>query len=197
MPASLTTLAAAAPYFIPLVFAAIPTSDTKPNHEVVSAARHDLPTPAYFAYGDQSLTQNLQARPELAPARCADWIDEATVELLGFASLEDGWKGEGSIAPSSAAIVEACMLVDQIANEMPDMSAPLISADDEGFICLYWRSTAMIATLTVYGDETYSYFASGYGHEARNDAASIEDILPSDIIAAMTGDGGIGPLPQA
>lgn len=115
------------------------------------------------------------------------WLSSTVDHIQSYVALEAGWKGPGSVAPSAAVIFDAVELVSQFATEMPTLVAPMVSADDDGTICLYWRDDPMMATIFVQGDGTFAFYAEGYDDPARSDDALVGLPLPSGLIAAMTG----------
>lgn len=119
--------------------------------------------------------------------QAAPWYDTAVEKVTGYSALQDGWKGDNSLAPSADVISDAQELILQLAMEMPDLSAPMISADEEGSVCFYWNNAYAMGTIATYGDRTYSFFAEGTWGSARSDAEPIGQPIPSNLITAMTG----------
>lgn len=123
----------------------------------------------------------------LTEARQAGWRDDVVSRLQGYEGVCDGWKGPGSLAPEARAISLAIELADQFALEMPNLPRPLVSGDDDGSICFFWNDGIMMATVSVFGDGTYAYYAEGYDDPVRSDGDVIGVPLKSALIAAMTG----------
>jgi len=116
-----------------------------------------------------------------------EWLPATVNRLNSYDGKEAGWKGEGTKAPEHDAIKAAINLVSQFATEMPNLSAPMVSADDDGSICLYWRADPMLATVSVYGDGAYAFYAEGYDDAVRADAALVGEPLSPGLVSAMTG----------
>jgi len=117
----------------------------------------------------------------------AAWLESTVVRIWNYSSASDGWKGEGTVAPSSETIEEAVELTSQFAREMPNLVSPMISADDDGSICFYWRDGGMMATVSVYSDGSYAFYAEGYDDPIRSDSELVGEPLPPSLIATMTG----------
>lgn len=115
------------------------------------------------------------------------WLAPTVARMKSYAGLEEGWKGQGSEAPSESTINDAITLASQFATEMPNITSPMVSADDDGSICLYWRADPMMATVSVYGDGTFAFYAEGHDEAVRSDEAQVGKPLPSGLISAMTG----------
>lgn len=115
----------------------------------------------------------------------ATWLNTAFARVDAYDDVENGWKGEDFLAPSSQTIAEAKELLEQFAVDMPALSEPMISADSDGSICLHWREPPMMATVTAHGDGTYSFYAEGYGRPARSDSEQIGSPLPRTLVLAM------------
>lgn len=77
-------------------------------------------------------------------------------ELDGYASLKDGWDGEGSIAPSHHDIARAIAFVDSLPSAIP-LPKPMVSAD--GQIGLYWSKGEKYADINFDPDDTMSIYA--------------------------------------
>jgi hypothetical protein len=115
------------------------------------------------------------------------WVEGALEKIESYAGFPDGWRGEGSLAPTQQTLQETAELMLQISAEMPDLPRPLISVDEEGFACLHWNRSSLLATISVYGDGTYSFFSEGHGVVARSDNELVGAILPQRLIESMTG----------
>lgn len=119
--------------------------------------------------------------------RLANWLESAVNKISGYSHLENGWKGEGTLAPTPTTVEEAKELAAQFATEMPSISSPSISADEDGSICFFWLDGTMMANVSVYGDGSYSFYAEGHDDPARSDGEAIGLPLPATLIATMTG----------
>lgn len=117
----------------------------------------------------------------------AAWHVDATEAVLSYGKYVDGWKGAGSLAPTPETIEETVNLLQKIASEATGVPKPMISADDEGCLSLYWSNAEFAGSIFVYGDGTYSYYVEGYGLPVEADSASIDAPLDPDLLYAMTG----------
>lgn len=120
------------------------------------------------------------------------WQADAHAKMDAYVGLADGWRGEDSVAPSEIAIADANTLIRQIASEMPNTSMPLIGADADGIISLFWNEAGLLATISIYGDGTFSFYAeSGADGEgvltAKSDAEAIGEPLTLSLLQVMTG----------
>jgi len=184
-----TTMSSAIPFVLPLVFA------LQPGASSVSALREAAAEPQFDQIGvplfvptDSSFQDFKIVIQKLNTiSQSSAWVEAALEKIQSYAGLQDGWRGEGSFAPTEKTLQEASELLLQISAEMPDLTRPLISVDEEGFACLHWNSTTLLATFSVYGDGTYSFFSEGYGSVAKSDDEIIGAILPQDLIETMTG----------
>lgn len=194
-----TTVTSIAPVLLPILVAFAPTGTAsyvrdpidrggQPSANSVygERARHGATTVSLIS-DTTTLTQTTSTQPHVEPPRLAVWHGAAVAKILSFEELEDGWKGEGSLAPASSTLDEAKELIAQFATEMPTVVAPSISVDEDGSVCIYWLDGRMMATVSVHGDGTYAFYAEGYDDPARSDSAPIGTPLPSALIASMTG----------
>lgn len=117
----------------------------------------------------------------------APWYASAADQLENYSLYVDGWKGPGSIAPTENTRLEALILAHRIASEAPSIAKPLISADEDGSLSFFWDSSDFFASMSIYGDGTYSYYAEGNGAVDDNDNALIDAPLGKDLILTMTG----------
>jgi hypothetical protein len=184
-----TTMSSAMPYVLPLMFALQPGAssviDLRDSAEQPQRERRAVP----LFEPKESSYQNFQIailQPSTISQSSA-WVDAALEKIESYAGLPDGWRGEGSFAPTEQTLQEVAELLLQISAEMPDLPRPLISVDEEGFVCLHWNSSSLLATISVYGDGTYSFFSEGYGVVARSDSEPIGTVLPQKLIESMAG----------
>jgi hypothetical protein len=177
-----------APYFIPMLVSVIPTLAQNTSVKVTRQWPDHAMAPALTA---TSVTSDGPTAPTLqkytSAKQHADWLLPCSSKVRAYADVADGWKGEGSKQPSVLARDEAIELLEQFATQMPDIDHPLISADDDGSICLYWQYGALLATVMAHGDGTYSFYAEGFDDPARSDAEPVGQPLPPSLIATMTG----------
>jgi len=183
------TMSSAKPYVLPLKFALQPGASSviilRNATEQPQLDRRAVP----LFQPTESSSQNFHAaiqKPSTVSQSSA-WVDDALEKIGSYAGLPDGWRGEGSLAPTKQTLQEARGLLLQISAEMPDLLRPLISVDEEGYACLHWNCPNLLATISLYGDETYSFFSEGYGVVARSDDQRVGAILPPRLIESMTG----------
>lgn len=196
-----TTAASVLPYVVPLMFAmqttaTIAHSAKQPQPDRLgvqlfepteSSLSHSRPEALIFEITESSISDLRSHAQRYATSQSSTWARSAIEKIETYADATDGWRGEGSHAPSAQTLRESAELLLQIAGEMPYLFGPLISVDDDGFACLYWNCADFVATISVYGDGTYSFFSEGYGITARSDSTDVGAILPQDLIGAMTG----------
>jgi hypothetical protein len=184
-----TTMSSAMPYVLPLMFALQPGASSvavlREVAEQPQLVRRAVPLfePTESSFYDLQITFQ---KPNTISQSSA-WIEAALERIESYCGLQDGWRGEGSFAPTEQTLHEAIELLLQISAEMPDLPRPMISVDEEGFACLHWNSSILLATFSVYGDGTYSFFSEGYGVVARSDNELVGAILPQRLIESMTG----------
>lgn len=200
----MTSVSVVAPYLLPLVAALAPlqasgSTVSKPN-QLTSAVKHSMPRGVHSAHTEpqeklgtdvehttSSGSVDLQGTTIFSTFQQVPWLEKAVGRAAAYSSLRDGWKGEGSVAPSIQTISDASELLTQFATEMPEIAAPMISADEDGSICLYWRDGDMMATISVFGDGTFATYAEGFADPVRSDSDVIGEPLPPALIATMTG----------
>ena len=181
---------ALAQYVIPALFVAAPGTASIVSNQTQPAyvAPHAIECAWWSASeptGRFATTDQMGSEYLTDTVRVASWLAAASTKVLSYASVQDGWKGDGSTRPTPLAIDEAIDLLNQFAFELPSLASPMISADEDGFVCFYWRSGAMMASISVYGDGTYSFYAEGNGKSSRSDEAQILAPLAADLLEAM------------
>ena len=63
----------------------------------------------------------------------------------------------------------------------------IVSAlDEDGEVMFYWNVKGVVASISVYGDGTYSYFADNGAFEAQSDLEDVHAALPINIVKALT-----------
>jgi hypothetical protein len=184
-----TTMSSAMPYVLPLMFALQPgASSVAVLREVAEQPQIDRRAVPLFEPTESSFHNfQIAIQKPSTISQSSAWVEAALEKIESYAGLQDGWRGEGSFAPTEQTLQEAAELLLQISAEMPDLPRPLISMDEEGFACLHWNSSSLLATISVYGDGTYSFFSEGYGVVARSDNELVGAILPHRLIESMTG----------
>lgn len=184
-----TTLSLTMPYALPLMFALQPgASSVGVVRETEEQPQVDKRAVPLFVTTESSFDDFQTASQNRSTiSQSSAWVEAALEQIESYAELPDGWRGEGSFAPTEQTLQEAAELLLQISAEMPDLPRPLISVDEEGFACLHWNSSSLLATISVYGDTTYSFFSEGYGVVAKSDSELVGAILPQRLIESMTG----------
>ncbi|MCE2737215.1 MAG: hypothetical protein LW703_02395 [Rhodobacter sp.] len=184
-----TTMSSAMPFVLPLMFALQPGASSvsllREATELPQIDRRAVPLFEPTASSFESFQAVTQKPSTISQASA--WVEGALEKIASYAEVNDGWRGEGSKAPTGQTLQEAAELLLQISSEMPDLFRPMISIDEDGCACLHWNAPDLLATISVYGDGTYSFFSEGYGVVASSDSHEIGTILPSDLIVAMTG----------
>ena len=105
------------------------------------------------------------------------------VERINLLSaVSDGWKGEGSVAPSSRAKEEALVMLDKIVGASPSRRPPLIGLDEDGTFSFAWRSEDLKGHMTIYGDGTCSFSIKSSHSSARSSSTSVYAPLPADLV---------------
>mgnify|MGYP007096396856 CR=1 FL=1 len=184
-----TTISSAMPYMLPLMFALQPGASTMPPAREATENPQPFRSAVPLFEPTESSFQMFQPgdpRPSTVSQSSA-WAQVALEKIETYVGLSDGWRGEGSHAPTEKTLQETAELLLQISSEMPDLFGPLISVDEDGYACLHWNGPNLLATISVYGDGTYSFFSEGYGITASSDSHDVGTILPSALIEAMTG----------
>jgi hypothetical protein len=191
----MTSVCQIAPYFVPVLFwvqpgFAAPTS---------SYAEHYLGDGCASSYRGASIARadsqsEISARPRVAPVHASVWLQDVGLKIDRYASLADGWKGPGSHAPTPEARNQAFELAGQFAFEIPEISAPVIGADDDGAITLHWSTPEMSATVTAHGDSTFSFYAENSEASGRSDSEMIGAPLPRLLIRIMASDAALGTI---
>jgi hypothetical protein len=184
-----TTGATVVPFVLPLLFVLQPGASTAGStRDLVEHFPHERSNVQLFEPTQTSIADfRAGATPRYATSQSSAWAQSALEKIEAYADIGDGWRGEGSRAPSAETLKESAELLLQIASEMPNLFDPLISVDEDGFACLHWNGPHVLTTISIYGDGTYSFFSEGYGLIASSDSHDIGAILPEELIATMTG----------
>lgn len=183
-----TTGATVMPYVLPLLFVLQPGASTSSSaKDVVEQLPPERSNVQLFEPTQTSIADFRAGTPKYATSQSSVWAQSALEKIEAYAGIGDGWRGEGSRAPSGQTLKESAELLLQIASEMPNLFSPLISVDEDGFACLHWNGPDLLATISIYGDGTYSFFSEGYGVTASSDSRDIGAVLPEELVAAMTG----------
>lgn len=185
------------PFLVPVLFSGAHVIPTCPGGRMVfieQGADRDIiqsSDGATRAVDVASLTittmpESLLPRP--GDLQQSDWLDAVSIKLASYSLVTDGWKGDGSVAPGSQVLDAAMDFAFQVAKEMPSLPRPMISADEDGSICFHWRTEKMMATIFIYEDRSYSYYAEGFDDPVGADEEFIGSPLPPRLIATMTGN---------
>ena len=84
------------------------------------------------------------------------WMDELRNRLEAIDLMEDGWNGEGSLAPTAQTIQQACLVVTLV--QCGNCPLPHISAGNEGEVELAWVGNGIRAEIEVTGGAMASAF---------------------------------------
>ena len=164
-----TTMSSAMHYVLPLMFALQPgASSVAVLREAAEQPQLDRRAVPLFEPTDSSFDNfQIAVQKQSTISQSSAWVEAELEKIESYAGLSDGWRGEGSFAPTEQTLQEAA----------------------EGFACLHWNSSSLLATISVYGDGTYSFFSEGYGVVARSgsDNELVGAILPQRLIESMTG----------
>jgi hypothetical protein len=206
----MTSLSQILPFFIPVMLSSqpghsVPTSSSVSLREgatlvqrqgitQLADSRTEIPLQRYGSVIPADSQAESSAPPLVVQTSAPDWLVEALSRIDQYAALSDNWKGPGSLAPSQQAREEAKELAEQLALEVPDVTRPSVGADDEGAITLHWATPSMSATLTAYGDGTYSYYAENSFASDRSDSDLIGAPLPELLVSIMAVEARMGPL---
>lgn len=112
------------------------------------------------------------------------WVQEASSRINHLAAKPAGWKGEGSVAPSAAAISDSFALVQKLRAE-GCKSGPMIGADEDGEIVFFWNAGAMAASISIEGDGSYSVYVNSASGALSADGCRIANPLPQELITAF------------
>lgn len=184
-----TTMSSAMPYVLPLMFALQPgASSVIALRDTAEQPQRDRRAVPLFEPTESSFHNfQIAIQQPSTISQSSSWVEAALEKIGSYVGLLDGWRGEGSFAPTEQTLQDTAELLLQISAEMPDLPRPLISVDEEGFACLHWNTSSLSATISVYGDGTYSFFSEGYGVVASSDNELIGTILPQSLIESMSG----------
>lgn len=206
-----STISKIGPFFVPLIFAAIPAGGVSTSgaphlylddslvhaeyakDALLAGATVASPAPLLGAgVTERGVTSSQTTVPKLLDIKltapiAADWLDVAYQKVAELGDLKAGWMGEHSLGPTTEVLYDAAELAWRLATELPDISAPMISAGDEGQICFHWRANEWTASLSSYGDGTFAYYAEGHGEVSRSDSEPVSQPLPQALIFAMVG----------
>ena len=113
-----------------------------------------------------------------------DWYDDRAERIEILSGHSDGWKGPDSYAPKIEAKRCALEMLRKLAQaRIP--RRPLIGLDFEGTFSFSWLDQDVSVDLTVYGDGTYSFFASSAERSASADDEPITKPLHSKLLSTL------------
>lgn len=113
------------------------------------------------------------------------WVHEAGARIRYLAEKPDGWKGAESHGASEEARKDAFAFLDKLQAEAP-MAAPMISLDEEGEFVLYWKSDGLLASVSISGDRTFTFFGNiGHGDIIR-EAVDLSSPLPPEVVEVLS-----------
>lgn len=191
----MTSVSTFAPVLIPLVLFGGPVGAASTSHikegylveEKSPSARQSQPSSISASSAPPSGPTWLSAGVDtLAPVVSAPaWLLPAAEKVYGFLELADGWKGADSLAPVDQTASEAIDLLWQLSAEIAGLQQPAISVDEDGAICLHWRIADLLATMTVYGDGTYSFYAEAGELSAKSDSEMVGFPLPASLASIL------------
>jgi hypothetical protein len=92
-------------------------------------------------------------------------------------TLEDGWRGEGSVKAKKSTARDARFLIDRIFSLALDRPLPKIGLDSDGAFIFSWNSGGVVASLSIHDDGTYSYFIRNNDRFERSDGEKTSDPL--------------------
>lgn len=104
-----------------------------------------------------------------------DPVAAVELELADYASLEDGWDGEESFAPSGTSLAQARLLLNYLPGGIP-FPHPMLASDGE--VGFYWDSTAAFADISIKPNGTFSLYLKDKrvgGGESFFEAISIDE----------------------
>ena len=112
------------------------------------------------------------------------WLNELRSRLERLDGLEDGWNGNGSLAPSAVTIQEACTVVMLV--QCGTCPLPHLSAGVEGEIELAWVGNGIRAEVELNGSGTASVFLRRPGFSDIERSVELENPDFRFIAAAIT-----------
>lgn len=113
-------------------------------------------------------------RPALAP-----YLAPLAAEMESYRSLDAGWDGLGSIAPSFDAIDSALAFLRALP---PTARPPESTVSADGSVGWFWKSPGRYITVNFPGGGRFSYYGSAQGIEARGAYAFDGESLPQDLL---------------
>lgn len=98
--------------------------------------------------------------------------------IRSLGSLEDGWSGPGSIAPTQAAITDGETFTRL--NILTTVGHPNhIGFASDGELVISWARQNLVLEVSIHGDRTYSYYAEVDGTRYYGDDVPIKTQLPA------------------
>ncbi len=113
-----------------------------------------------------------------------DWYKDRVERIEILSGHSDGWKGPDSHAPEIEAKRNALEMLRKLAMAgIP--RRPSVGLDFEGTFSFSWLDQDVGVDLTVYGDGTYSFFASSADYSASADDEPITKPLHSKLLSTL------------
>ncbi len=196
------TLVAGLPYVLPMIFISSPGTSfavrNPDSHEVaapwlfeqLSEGTSDKTEPqAAHVQPEDGLSESFTSKTVVSAAssrqvgsQIAPWADQAIVSLRAQSPKHDGDLLDEAVETQTAALEDAVELISHLAIELPDVSRPMISIDEDGYVCLFWVDEDAMASMTSYGDATYSFFATDGVREIRSNEEPLGAPLPPKLM---------------
>lgn len=102
-------------------------------------------------------------------------------ELAEVSELQDGWNGEGSLAPSHVVLAN----VVRVLSAMPvPLSTLDLTPNDNGTVSLEWETEFGYAFLEI-GERKYGLTLSGVGHDPSFHNGAVEALVPQDLVGLI------------
>jgi hypothetical protein len=105
-----------------------------------------------------------------------DWYEDAIKRVDSYAEYRDGWRGEGTLAPTPKILRETKKLLRTMISSIPNLPRPGIGFDEDGCGCLSWNRIDLLATLSTYGDGTFSFYARNATTNASADSHKVSSL---------------------
>lgn len=118
-------------------------------------------------------------------AETVGWIREASARIDRLAGRPDGWKGAGSVRASVAAVSDTFVFLEKLQIELPK-AAPMISLDEDGEFILFWKDDKILASVSIAGDETYTFFGTNGGEDVIREAVPLASPFPLELLSILS-----------
>ncbi len=118
--------------------------------------------------------------------RPAGWM-EAEDQLAALHDLKDGWCGKGSVAANRVALMSAAALLRYLEQDIPLGPTPNVSLDLDGLPVLTWQQDGVFGSMSVFDDDTYSFYVERGKLNANEGDARLSDALPDHLLGVLRG----------